>query len=201
MVKEFTMADKMKFIFLIIGIFIAGGESVYSEPAAREISGVRFDENIIVDGQLFKLENIGLLRYKIIFKVYAAALYLGGECTVKDVFKDVPKRLELVYFSSIAAEDLALSSDQVLQRNVSEQQFEEMRSQVKKLYQSYQDVKPKDRYVLTYIPGKGTEMTLNAKSLITIQGADFARAYFSIWLGNQPLDKDLRDTLLGIVKE
>jgi len=162
---------------------------------------VRFDENIIVDGQLFKLENIGLLRYKIIFKVYAAALYLGGECTVKDVFKDVPKRLELVYFSSIAAEDLALSSDKVLQRNVSKQQFEEMRSQVKKLYQSYQDVKPKDRYVLTYIPGKGTEMILNAKSLITIQGADFAKAYFSIWLGNQPLDKDLRDTLLGIVKE
>ena len=201
MVKESTMAHKMKFIFLIIGIFIAGGDSVYSEPATQEIAGVRFDENIIVDGQLFKLENIGLLRYKIIFKVYAAALYLGGECTVKDVFKDVPKRLELVYFSSIAAEDLALSSDKVLQRNVSEQQFEEMRSQVKKLYQSYQDVKPKDRYVLTYIPGKGTEMILNAKSLITIQGADFAKAYFSIWLGNQPLDKDLRDTLLGIVKE
>ena len=195
------MAHKMKFIFLIIGILIAGGESVYSEPATREIAGVHFDENIIAAGQPFKLENIGLLRYKIIFKVYAAALYLGGEGTVKDVLKDVPKRLELVYFSSIAAEDLALSSDKVLQRNVSEQQFEEMRSQVKKLYQSYQDVKPKDRYVLTYIPGKGTEMTLNAKSLITIQGADFAKAYFSIWLGNQPLDKDLRDTLLGIVKE
>ena len=39
MVKESIMAHKMKFIFLIIGIFIAGGESVYSEPATLEIAG------------------------------------------------------------------------------------------------------------------------------------------------------------------
>ena len=189
------------FIFLIIGIFIAGGGSVYSEPATREISGVRFDEKIIFNGQLFKLKNVGLLRYKMVFKGYVAALYLGDGFSVKDIFKDIPKRLELSYFWSIAAEDFGMSADKVLRRNESDLLLENLNSRVEKLHNAYQDVKPKDRYALTYIPEKGTILTLNSRPLITIKGADFARAYFAIWLGKKPLDKGLRDTLLGTVKE
>ena len=201
MVKESTMAHKMKFIFLIIGIFIAGGGSVYSEPATREISGVRFDEKIIFNGQLFKLKNVGLLRYKMVFKGYVAALYLGDGFSVKDIFKDVPKRLELSYFWSIAAEDFGMAADKVLRRNESDLLLEKLNSRVEELHNAYQDVKPKDRYALTYIPEKGTTLTLNSRPLITIKGADFARAYFAIWLGKKPLDKGLRDTLLGTVKD
>ena len=201
MIKTFPTTKILKFTIVLIVILTAGGLSVYAQKKTRQISGVRFDEQIVVDGKLFKLENLGLLRYKMIFKGYVAALYLGDECSVKDVFDDIPKRIELSYFWSISAEDLVMSSEKVLWRNVSELQLAKLRSRVKKLHQAYQDVKPKDRYALTYIPGKGTEMTLNTKSVITIKGADFARAYFAIWLGKQPLDKGLRDTLLGAVKE
>jgi hypothetical protein len=61
---------------------------------------------------------------------------------------------------------------------------------------AYRDVKPGDRYALTYIPGSGTELSFNGSPLVVIDGADFAAAYFSIWLGKRPLDPGLKDKLL-----
>jgi hypothetical protein len=51
---------------------------------------------------------------------------------------------------------------------------------------------------LTYIPGKGTELTLNGKSKGTVEGADFAAALFSIWLGPKPISESLKKELLGL---
>jgi hypothetical protein len=44
------------------------------------------------------------------------------------------------------------------------------------------------------------DMGANALNGITkgvIEGADFAAAYFAIWLGQKPLDRSLRDQLLN----
>ena len=68
--------------------------------------------------------------------------------------------------------------------------------QIETLHQSYQDVKPGDRYALTYIPGEGTELAKNGVRLALVPGEEFAEAYFRIWLGESPLDRDLRDQLL-----
>ena len=61
----------------------------------------------------------------------------------------------------------------------------------------YQDVEPGDRYALTYVPGAGTELAKNGEPLGVIPGADFASAYFAIWLGDDPIDASLRDQLLS----
>jgi hypothetical protein len=201
MIKTFPTTKILKFTIFLIVILAAGGSSVYAQKTTRQISGVRFDESIVVGNTLFKLKNVGLLRYKMVFKGYVAALYLGEEFSIKDVLQDVPKRLELSYFWSISAEDFGKAADKVLRKNESDLLLEKLRSRLKKLNKAYLDVKPNDRYALTYIPGKGTELTLNSKPLVTIMGSDFARAYFAIWLGKQPLDKGLRDTLLGAVKD
>jgi hypothetical protein len=58
-------------------------------------------------------------------------------------------------------------------------------------------VKPGDRYALTYVPGVGTELTLNGSPLGTVAGADFASAVFAIWLGPKALDESLKTQLLG----
>ena len=60
----------------------------------------------------------------------------------------------------------------------------------------YRDVNPGDRYARTYVPDQGTELSYNGQPLITIQGADFAAAYFGIWLGKDPIDKDMRSRLI-----
>jgi hypothetical protein len=61
----------------------------------------------------------------------------------------------------------------------------------------YEDIEPGDRYALTYVPGVGTELSRNGRSLGVIEGADFSSALFSIWLGERALDDSLRRQLLA----
>ena len=61
-----------------------------------------------------------------------------------------------------------------------------------------EDVKPGDRYSLTYIAGIGTELALNGKPKGTIEGLELAAALFSIRLGNKPINKSFKKQILGL---
>ncbi|MBK9111219.1 MAG: chalcone isomerase family protein [Nitrospira sp.] len=56
-------------------------------------------------------------------------------------------------------------------------------------------MKPGDRYGLTYLPGVGTELALNGERKGIVEGADFAAAYFAIWLGPDPINEALKEGL------
>ena len=45
--------------------------------------------------------------------------------------------------------------------------------------------------------GRGTQLEHNGEAVGTIPGADFATAYFAIWLGTDPIDAPLRVQLLS----
>jgi hypothetical protein len=166
---------------------------------AAEIEGVEFADEIKfskpIDGTLL-LHGMGLLRYRVVFKGYVAALYLPEGLSGEDALEDVTRRLELSYFWSIGADDFANAADQLLERELSAAQLAPLRLRIDALHRAYRDVRPDDRYSLTYFQGVGTELRLNGKLLVLIPGADFARAYFGIWLGRNALDTDLRDALL-----
>ncbi len=136
------------------------------------------------------------MRYRLIFKPFVAALYLGEDVHPKQVLNDVPKRLEIEYYYSLVGRDIAAAGEKILAANVSTDQLQGLRPRIDRMQSWYQDVKPGDRYTLTYIPGHGTELALNGKSKGIIEGADFAAAYFTIWLGKAPMDVGLKDQLL-----
>ena len=69
---------------------------------------------------------------------------------------------------------------------------------IETLHRAYRDVDKGDRYSLTYVPEQGTELALNGQVLTRVAGADFACAYFGIWLGGDPIDDGLRDRLLPV---
>lgn len=102
-----------------------------------------------------QLRCVGLLRYKLVIKAYVAALYLGDGAATGDVLADVPKRLELNYFWSITGSDLGTAGDEILKRNVDESTFATLRPRLDRINGWYRDVKPGDRYSLTYLPGVG----------------------------------------------
>jgi len=56
-------------------------------------------------------------------------------------------------------------------------------------------VKAGQRYVFTYVPGQGLEMTLDGEVLGKVAGEEFASAYMSIWLGPKPVSRDLQEGL------
>lgn len=160
------------------------------------VSGVSFAPSATAEGQALELHNAALFRYRVVFKAYAAALYLAPGALGSEVLRDVSKRLELSYFWSIDAEDFGPVAMQILERMHSAETLERLRPRLERMHRSYRDIEPGDRYSLTYVPGRGTELALNGRALVTIPGADFARVYFSIWFGSEPLDERLRRNLV-----
>lgn len=165
---------------------------------AAEIEDVTFADQQQVGNLRLVLNNVGLLRYRVIFKGYVAALYLGEGVRPELVLTDVPKRLELAYFWSIAGTDFGEAADKILEQNFSSEFIATLRVRLRRLHALYENVKPGDRYALTYIPGVGTELALNGMPKGTIEGSDFAAAYFAIWLGEKPLDASLKTQLLRL---
>lgn len=162
-----------------------------------EIEGVHFADSVQAGSTELALNGVGLLRYKRILKGYVAALYLGKGHGPQDLFKDIPKRLELHYFWNIKGSAFGKAGEEVLAENVSADEMARLRTRLDQIDKLYEDVKAGDRYALTYIPGQGTELAHNGRRLGVIEGADFAAAYFSIWLGRKPLDTALKSELLG----
>ena len=165
--------------------------------AATELEGVQFADQYRSGDVTMRLSCVGLLRYKLFIKAYVAALYVGDGVAPGDVLSDVPKRLELSYFWSISGSDFGKAGGQVLVQNVDAQTLAALRPRLDQINAWYRDVRPGDRYSLTYIPGVGTELALNDNRLGVIPGSDFATAYFRIWLGDHPIDTRLRDQLVG----
>lgn len=164
---------------------------------AKEIEGVQFADELRVRDVALRLNEVGLLRYRYVIKAYVAALYLGPGATPSEVLADVPKRLEIEYFYAIKADGFAKATDEGIAANVPAEAVAALRPRIAELNALYRDVKPGDRYALTYVPGVGTELALNGAALGTIEGADFAAAVFAIWLGPKALDASLKAQLLG----
>lgn len=165
--------------------------------AALTVEGIHFQESVSIDNKRIPIRGAALLRWLHIIKVYVAALYLPENGAPNDALTDIPKRLEISYFVSIPGPDFGKGADAILERNYSPDELARLRSRINKLHAAYLDVKPGDRYALTYVPGQGTELSYNGRPLITIEGADFATAYFGIWLGKDPIDLEMRNRLIN----
>ena len=165
--------------------------------AALTIENISFEESVRIDNQQIPIRGVALLRWMRIFKVYVAALYLPQNFASDEVLADIPKRLEISYLVSIDGPDFGKGAEAILERNVTPDELARLRTRIDQLNAVYRDVKPGDRYALTYTPGSGTELSYNGNPLITIEGADFAAAYFGIWLGKNPIDVKMRNRLIG----
>lgn len=177
---------------LIAGCWLGGTGG----GAAAEIEGVRFADRYQAGGVMLPLKGVGLARFLLTVKVYVAALYLGAGVPPERALADVPKRLELEYFQRIAGPDFGKAAEEVMAENVPASTLAALRPRIGRLHRLYEDVKPGDRYALTYVPGIGTELALNGVPKGVIEGDDFAAAYFAIWLGPRPISDSLKARLL-----
>lgn len=165
--------------------------------AAVSVEGVVFPTVYESRGQRLELKGAGLFRYMVFVKAYVGALYTEADTRPDQILADRAKRLEVSYFHPIAGEDFGPVTIRAISRNVPADVLARIRPQIDQHNALYRDVKPGDRYALTYIPGWGTELSLNGQPLGVIPGAEFAAAIFSIWLGPQPLSTDFKEALLG----
>ena len=165
---------------------------------AAEIADVKFEKRFQTPETDLELRGVGLLRYLGLIKAYAGAFYLEEGTSIDEALADRAKRLEVEYFRSFKGEDFGPATVKMMEKNFDKDTIERLRDQIDHHNSLYEDVEPGDRYALTYIPGKGTELALNGKPKGVIEGAEFAFALFSIWLGEKPIDESFKRQIMGL---
>ena len=170
----------------------------FSAVASATVPGAMFDTVIVQDRKELKKTGVGTLTYLSIFKVYNAAFYLESGASVDQVLDDKAKRFEVAYLRSFDREDFGEATYKALRKSIPAEEIERLRPQIEHHNSLYESVVPGDRYSVTYIPGKGTELARNGEAVGVIEGADFAAALFSIWVGDNPIDQKFRQELLGV---
>jgi hypothetical protein len=83
-----------KKFWLVVVMFVA----MTGFAQAVEIKGVRFSDTLVVEQAELKLNGVAVLKWAMLFDVYAGALYLPAGVRGKAWSNDVAKRLELSYF-------------------------------------------------------------------------------------------------------
>lgn len=159
-----------------------------------------FAPAVEAEGISLSLHGRATLRVAAVIPVYEAALYLPEGVVGTEALSDVPKRLEIRYLRTLGTNLIIEAGNDALALNVPRNVLRDIEERVREINSLYRDVKPGDRYALTYIPGRGTELARNDERQGVIPGADFAAAYFSIWLGERAPRADLRDALLNLKK-
>lgn len=168
-------------------------------PADADFSNSRFQPNHSEDGVEMSLRGTGL-KQVIFVKAFVAGFYQvpGAEA---DVLEDVAKRIEVEYFVNIPGRKLNRFTIQNMKANVTPETFDSIENEVKEMGKYFVDLKPGDRFSLTYIPNVGTKFAHNGELVGTITGREFARALFAVWVGERPFDEGLKNQILGAAPE
>lgn len=169
---------------------------------AVEVAGVKLDDTVKVAGKELKLNGAGV-RTKVIFKVYAAGLYLTEKkTTAADVLATQgPRRLKLVLLREVSSEDFGQAFMDGLNANSDKAEKAKFVNQTVKMgeiFASIPALKKGDSVTADWIPGSGLDILVNDKKVgETLQGVEFANAFLRIWLGDKPADASLKQALLG----
>lgn len=165
---------------------------------ARECEGVSLPDQVTVDAAKLVLNGMGV-REATIFNVnvYVAGLYLlkrssDGE---KIAAAEEPKQMRIQFVRNVSKGDMAEAIQKGFVRATGDG-YAKLKVRVERLVAALPEFKDGDRFTITYRPGAGVELKSSSAST-TIEGADFARALFSIWLGKHPPNAGLKEGLLG----
>lgn len=186
-------AQSSRWLLILIALLCAP-----QAMSAVEQNGAEFPRQITLAEQPLTLTGTGVARYRIVFTVYAAGLYVPTG-TQRNAVLDAqtPRRLEIEYFHTISADDIILAANTKLKAQRTPEQLAALQPAIDAFHDLFESVSDGDRYRMDYMPGAGTQLSFNGEAVGTVEGADFAAAYFGIWLDeSSPLSKTLRDDLL-----
>jgi hypothetical protein len=173
-----------------------------SAGAQVTVSGVKFDESTDIRGAKAQLNGAGI-RYKAIFKVYAAGLYLPKKAGTPEEALALPgaKRISITMLREIDTGELGKLFTRGVEDNMDKAAFSKIIPGVIRMSQIFSDFKKLnagDNFMIDWVPGTGTVITVKGVAQgEPFKEPEFFNALLRIWLGPNPADWKLKEALLG----
>ncbi len=182
-----------RYLFLIAAaLFAAGAHAV-------DVGGVQLDDKASVGGKAVVLNGAGV-RTKVFFKIYVGSLYLPAKAgSLTKVLEQSPRRIQLNVLRDLSADQFVDALVDGLKDNNTAAELAAVKAQTDQMIaimKAFNGVKEKDVVTLDLVDG-ATSIGLNGATKGSIPGDAFSRALTRIWLGNNPVQSDLKQAMLG----
>ncbi|MBL7003060.1 MAG: chalcone isomerase family protein [Gammaproteobacteria bacterium] len=168
---------------------------------AKEVAGITFAEQIkAASSQQTLVLNGAGIRYKFIFKIYAAALYVEQPTQTADsILNHSGQKLLTLHILYDEIEKQAMIDAYIdgFKSNLNDDEYKALESKINQLISLQKDYTTGDTLSFDYQPNKGTDIIINEQLQGTIQGSDFNKALLQIWIGKKPATNSLKNKLLG----
>ncbi len=163
----------------------------------RSIAGVTFDQKLKVKEDYLNFNGCGL-REKYTIDLYVAALYLkrpslDGSAIIN---ANETQAIKIVIISNKVTRD---KFNESVKEGFEKSTVGEASSDQITQFKSYfsEPFNLNDEILLIYVPGKGVAVTINGKYKGLVEGLEFKKALFGIWLGDDPASNKLKKGMLG----
>ena len=194
-----TIVHRLAAVSLLLGLaaspHLAAANTV-------DLAGVKLEERQTVAGSPLVLNGAGI-RYKAVFKVYTAGLYLARKASTPEevMSQPGPKRIAISMLREIDSSELGKLFSRGIEDNMDKAAFSRLIPGVLRMSQIFSDHKKLeagDTFVIDWVPGAGTVITVKGKPQgEPFKEPEFFNALVRIWLGPNPADWKLKEALLG----
>jgi hypothetical protein len=185
----------------ILGILLA--IAVLATSAyALEVGGVKLPDTLSAGGKNLVLNGAGI-RTKFFIKVYVAGLYLGqkGSNAQAIVNADEVMAVRLQVISGLVDSKKMEKATMEGFESATDGNIAPIKAQIDQFMglTFKEKTAVNDYFDFINVPGKGVEVYKNGTLKGTIEGLAFKKALYGIWLGDKPVQADLKDLMLGIM--
>jgi hypothetical protein len=169
--------------------------------SAAEVAGVKIEDRTRVGDADLALNGAGL-RTRLFFQVYAIGLYLPQKSSTPDAIlaQPGPKRVAIHMLRDVGADTFTEALADGIRANHSEAEAKALEPRIKELAAIMAEIKEAKKGMALTLDwtGAGTQLVVDGKPAgRPIAGEDFYRALLRIWLGDKPVQDDLKKALLG----
>ena len=196
------MSRPVALIFALIFSILMSLAPLAAQAQATEVGGVKYEASAQLGSAKLVLNGAGV-RYKAIFKVYTAGLYMGTKVgTPEEVYAAPgPKRLHVVMLRDIDANELGKLFTRGMQDNAPREEFSKSIAgtlRMSDIFSAKKKLAAGESFYIDWVPGTGTTVVINGKAAgEPIKEPEFFTALMKIWLGKSPADAQLKNALLG----
>lgn len=174
-----------------------------TQPAlSAELAGTHIDDRASVAGNELVLNGAGL-RTRFMLKVYTIGLYLPkrSESPVSAITGAGAKRIQITTLRDLSADDFANALIDGVRKNHAEADLVSLQGRLDEFRTTLLGIRaaPNGTQIrIDWLPASGTRLSIgNETRGKDIPGEDFFRALLRIWIGDKPVDEDLKNALLG----